>query len=148
MFTELDCKKYEPLEPQVDLENLHPNNFTQDPFLSKYRQETELFDSEIPKMLSHKFADEATVDKTQPTNEDAVNICYRYPLLRAAPPFAALAVPARPDVVLPHEIQERMEEPEFPFSESPILVDGVIEEQAQQEQLIVDLPQNEQPDNK
>ena len=140
-------RKYEPLEPPVDLENLHLNNFTPDPFLSKYRQEPELFDSEIPKMLSHTFADEATADKTQPTNKDAVNISYRYPLMRAAPPFAAQPVPERPDVVLPHVIQERMEEPEFPFNEFPILDDGVIEEQAHQEQLIVDLPQKEQPDN-
>ena len=126
------------MEPPVDLENLHPNNFTPDPFLSKYRQEPELFDSEIPKMLSHTFADGATADKTQPTNKDATNISYRYPLMRAAPPFAAQPVPKRPDVVLPHVIQERMEEPEFPFNEFPILDDGVIEEQAHQEQLIVD----------
>ena len=140
-------RKYEPLEPPVDLENLDTNNFTPDPFLSKYRQEPEIFDSEIPSLLTHTFAEQAITGKAESTTEDAVNISYRYPLIRAAPPFAALPVPERPDPVLPDVTQERVEEPEFPFNEFPILDSG-LEEQANQEHLFVDIPQNDQQDDR
>ena len=52
--------------------------------------------------------------------------------MRAAPPFAALPVPERPNAV-PRVLQERMEEPEFLLHEFPIVDDSGLEKQADQE---------------
>ena len=48
-------RPYKPQEHPVDLDNINPDKFVPDPVLGKYRQEPELFDDEISKLLEHTF---------------------------------------------------------------------------------------------
>ena len=86
-------RPYKPHEPPVDLDNLNPDKFVPDPVLGKYRQEPELFDDEIPKLLEHTFMSDVP-EQTEQEDEDNITTSFNFQVARSpAPPVPELLPP-------------------------------------------------------
>ena len=89
-------RSYEPHEPPEDLPNVDPERFVPDPVLGKYRQEPELFDEEIPKLLEHTFMTDVPEQQEQEEQQNlSVTTSFSYDI----PP--APAVPVAPPAIVP-----------------------------------------------
>ena len=86
-----------------DLDNIDPNKFVPDPLLGKNRQEPELFDEQIPKLLEHHFIDDVPQENQEDqTEQQPATVTLSFPIAAAgalpAPAVAPIVphVPAQP----------------------------------------------------
>ena len=137
-------RPYKPTEAPVDLEDISPDNFVPDPVLGKYRQEPEMFDDEIPKLLEHTFISDVPErieqEETQPVTT-TLNYQIAVPAVaapRPVPPPAAPLPPAvhpPPPVAPPRQPPEPEELPNFPEPPNIVLEsDSDFEMEAQENQ--------------
>ena len=85
-------RPYKPHEPPVDLDNINPDKFVPEPVLGKYRQEPELFDDEIPKLLEHTFLSDVP-EQTEQENEDNITTSFNFQVARSPAPSVPALLP-------------------------------------------------------
>ena len=86
-----------------DLDDIDPNKFVPDPLLGKNRQEPELFDEQIPKLIEHHFIDDVPQENQEDqTEQQPAKVTLSFPIAAAgalpAPAVAPIVphVPAQP----------------------------------------------------